>query len=54
MPGRFRFPKRKEEETSLVSEATPNTTQDGEEKSSKNGSSDGKIRVQSEKLLEWP
>ena len=27
MAGRFRFPKSKEEETSLVSEATPKTTQ---------------------------
>ena len=47
MAGRFRSPKSKEEETSLVSEATPKTTQNGEEKSSRNGSSDGKIRVQS-------
>ena len=48
MAGRFRSPKSKEEETSLVSEATPihNTTQNGEEKSSRNGSSDDKIRVQ--------
>ena len=49
MASRFRSPKSKEEETRLVSEATPKTTQynNGEEKPSRNGSSDGKIGVQS-------
>ena len=49
LAGRFRSPKSKEEETSLMSEATPkqhNTTLKGVEKSSRNGSSDGNIHVQ--------
>ena len=49
MAGRFRSPKSKEEETSLVSEATPkqhNTTVNGIEKTSGNGSSKGKIHAQ--------
>ena len=57
MAGRFRSPKSKEEETSLVSEQLRkqhNTTLNGVEKSSRSGSSDGKINVQCEKLLEWP
>ena len=45
MAGRFRSPKSKKEETSLVSEATPKATLNGVEKSSRNGSSDGKIHV---------
>ena len=46
MAGRFRSPKSKEEETRLVSNAAAkqhNTTLNGVEKSSRNGSSDGKI-----------
>ena len=31
-----------------------NTTLNGVEKSSRNGSSDGKVNVQCQKLLEWP
>ena len=57
MAGRFRSPKSKEEDTSLVSEATPKATQYNTkwvEKSSRNGTSDGKIHVQCQKLLEWP
>ena len=49
MTGRFRYPKSKEEETSLVSEATRKATQHNTkwvEKSSMNGSNDGKIHVQ--------
>ena len=57
MAGWFRSPKSKEEETSLVSEQLRkqhNTTLNGVEKSSRSGSSNGKINVQFEKLLEWP
>ena len=57
MAGRFRSPKSKGEETSLVSEPLQkqhNTTLNGVEKSSRNGSSNGKIIVQCQKLLEWP
>ena len=55
MAGWFCSPKSKEEETSLVSEQLRkqhNTTLNGVEKSSRSGSSDGKINVQCEKLLE--
>ena len=54
MAGWFRPPKSKEqEETSLVSEPLRkqhNTTLNGVENSSRNGSSDGKINVQCQKL----
>ena len=53
MAGRFRSQnlKSKEEETSLLSEAPPkaiqyNTTLNGVEKSSRNGSSGGRVHVQ--------
>ena len=55
MAGRFRFPKSKEEETSRLSEPLRkqhNTTLNGAEKSLRNGSSDGKMNVQCQKLLQ--
>ena len=56
LPNSKNGPKRKEEETSLLSEPLRkqhNTTLNGVEKSLKNGSSSSKIHVQCSKLLEW-
>ena len=57
MAGWFRSLKSKEEEINPVSEPLRkqhNTTLNGVENSSRNGSSDGRINVQCQKLLEWP
>ena len=57
LPNSKNGPKRKEEETSLLSEATLKATQYntkwGKKKSLRNGSSSSKIHAQCLKLLEW-
>ena len=57
MAGRFRSPKSKEEETSLVSEATPKATQYNpkwDRKVFEKWQQRRQIHVQCLKLLEWP